>query len=572
MVALANLNLSLVHPSSKLDTRPQPQPQSQQDSPSFDSSMIALANINLSLIHPSSGSSLQPRQHLLSLESDTSSKRNARLAHVSPYANDRARARLPSLESDTSSKFHARSQPSARISPHIRNPSEVSAASFGYAQPNDHLSPIIDAPHTAMQANFPPPAFPVPAAPSPNHARNESMASIPSISSYGKVINPGVHNPFGYDYLLQHNSSYSMEMADTSAPMEGNSKSFGEQDKEKRRRKRMSTDSDKSSFYFRGNSMSRGHRRDDSIASFSANIPPISFHNTSFNRFHHKRSQSSESASSLAHAYGTYGANGGKAAWAMHRPDNSVDSILSDFSASRLGRPGIGDKMFDTAEQSYGAPLSAISASPSGSEMGRGDGLGARSSFDSILDDARSSFDSIFDRPANRASSVSSASIFGNDDPPPPGRKMLFPQAADQKFRPLSIISNTSHYSAPREDDTMVSMLGGEHVRRKSVGSSFEASPCFRAKRKHAVLQMRPGDTDDDADVDGSPNKARVVEKASVISKASVKFGAERMSRARRGRLERQSLEDSALSAEGEESTRACEFIVSACLLEIIAK
>ncbi|KAK6985215.1 hypothetical protein R3P38DRAFT_3450713 [Favolaschia claudopus] len=55
-------------------------------------------------------------------------------------------------------------------------------------------------------------------------------------------------------------------------------------------------------------------------------------------------------------------ANGGRAAWAKHRQKSLVDSRMSDVSVGRLGRPGVGEKMFMDVD--YAQPLTAISASP----------------------------------------------------------------------------------------------------------------------------------------------------------------------------------------------------------------
>jgi len=52
-----------------------------------------------------------------------------------------------------------------------------------------------------------------------------------------------------------------------------------------------------------------------------------------------------------------------------------------------------------------------------------------------------------------------------------------------------------------------------------------------------------------------SPAKSIVIAKPSIASVTSTKFGGERMIRARKGLLERQSLEDSCLIADGEELT-----------------
>ncbi len=97
-------------------------------------------------------------------------------------------------------------------------------------------------------------------------------------------------------------------------------------------------------------------------------------------------------------------------------------------------------------------------------------------------------------------------------------------------------------------------MLGGGHARRRSIGSIIEASPCVRIeKRKHANVQECKVYKNNQ-----SPNKARIVEKPSIASTSSFQFGGERMIRAQRGLLERQSLEDSCLIADGEDIS-GCE-------------
>lgn len=100
-------------------------------------------------------------------------------------------------------------------------------------------------------------------------------------------------------------------------------------------------------------------------------------------------------------------------------------------------------------------------------------------------------------------------------------------------------------------------MIGGGHVRRRSVGSVIEASPIVRAvghlgKRKNAAL----GSVKDGSD----KGHVRIIEKASIDSTSSSKFGGERMIRATKGLLERQSLEESCLIAEGEDLSASCEF------------
>ncbi|KAJ7784283.1 hypothetical protein B0H16DRAFT_1783285 [Mycena metata] len=90
----------------------------------------------------------------------------------------------------------------------------------------------------------------------------------------------------------------------------------------------------------------------------------------------------------------------------------------------------------------------------------------------------------------------------------PPNGHLLPPH----QFRPSSVLSvNSSIHSPMKEDDTMISMLGGGHVRRRSVGSMFDASLCVRVeKRKYVAYQ-----------------EAHFVTKTSIASTSSSKFGDE---------------------------------------------
>jgi serine/arginine repetitive matrix protein 2 len=99
-------------------------------------------------------------------------------------------------------------------------------------------------------------------------------------------------------------------------------------------------------------------------------------------------------------------------------------------------------------------------------------------------------------------------------------------------------------------------MIGGGHVRRRSVGSAIDASPCVRFgnKRKQPPSEAAQKENQEP----GHAVKARIVEKASIASTSSSKFGGERMIKARKGLLERQSLEESALMAEGEDKSISC--------------
>ncbi|KAF8483145.1 hypothetical protein JB92DRAFT_1651529 [Gautieria morchelliformis] len=428
-------------------------------------------------------------QPSLALESDTSSKRRARESHIPTHA----RASSDTSFSGMSSFGDVRTK-------------------FEFAQRPAHLEP-------AFQLSM-------------TYARRESLFSIASMSSYGQVINSGLKDPFLYGQdVVEGDGLRSIDEAMSSF-------------EENRRRNRFSTDSDASSFYFRAPAPAPRRKPEHGPKQFvvsptSANAPPVSLYNRSFV---HKRSDSAGSANSNPNAYGLHGTSGGRAAWVRHRQDPSIDSVLSDFSATRLGRPGIGDKMFESAPDH--GPLTSISASPPESVVGD---LVQRSSYDSILDeDRRSTVDSIFDN-TDQGSSMSSDSVFGYDTNEAV-RGNLFPPT---RFRPLSVMS-VGHRGTPREDDTMISMLGGGHVRRQSIGSSFEASPCVRVeKRKHSDFAHHV----DPYGYGDSPKKARLVRRESVASTTSSKskFGENRMTLAQQGLLHRTSLEDSCLSAAGEE-------------------
>ncbi|KAH7918158.1 hypothetical protein BV22DRAFT_1200072 [Leucogyrophana mollusca] len=204
-------------------------------------------------------------------------------------------------------------------------------------------------------------------------------------------------------------------------------------------------------------------------------------------------------------------------------------------------------------------PLTAISASPPESLAGsmRSERYANRMSYDSIMDNESGPYrygmveDSLFDKTGHRTSMSSDSAFFGNDSSDPRGNL-----EAPRQYRPLSSLSIPSVHSPLKEDDTMISMLGGGHVRRRSVGSMIEASPCVRVeKRKHIDGEPHfrlKGELDEPYD---SPNKARTLEaKPSIASTArSFMFGDERMIRAKHGLLERQSLENTALIAEGED-------------------
>lgn len=403
------------------------------------------------------------------------------------------------------------------------------------------------------------PAF-YPPEPVARHRINESMFSIASVSSYGDVLNNGVADPFDYGdvglpSLAERPSSEDMSCMSMSMSYTVDD-TFDFHD---RARKHRRIDSDASSFYYRPAALQarRSHRRNDSMAS---QHPPNSRYNRSFGVYNnsHRRDDSSMSMSSIAHSYAN-----GRAAWARgHQQDASIDSIASDMSHLRLGRPGVGDKMFSTAMNGPG--LTAISdMSPNGSseeDESVEDSGYYQPAYDSVIDRTSIGEDSLFDRTDMRLSGEEDS--FFNFNP------LNARQLRPPMYRPLSILSfGDRSVHPPREDDTMISVRaitsllviafsyklqmlgGGGRERRESIGSLVDKSPCYRVeKRKHSAF------------ANGQMNrKAHVATQPSIASTAdSMQFGEERMIKARHGDLARRSLEESCLIAEGEDTSFSC--------------
>ena len=119
-------------------------------------------------------------------------------------------------------------------------------------------------------------------------------------------------------------------------------------------------------------------------------------------------------------------------------------------------------------------------------------------------------------------------------------------------------------------------MLGGGHVRRRSIDSCIEGSPSApleKERKKHTalqhlarVLQFDKGHDELPASVPDRLSKFspdRMVQpRPSIASTSSYQFGSERMIKAGQGLLQRQSLEESALMAQGEELLASCTSLV----------
>ncbi|KAG6916979.1 hypothetical protein DXG01_004408 [Tephrocybe rancida] len=473
---------------------------------------------------------IPPPSHVRSLSNSSMMEEDdSVLQSILAHASDVPRPRVR-LNSDSS--YKRREHESAQFQ--YRHSRHSSGMSFAGMESFDEV-------RRGFEFSNEQPFYPPPAANNrrTTHRRQqESLFSISSVSSYGRAHDYGLPDPFDYGLPSLREQPSSEDMSSISMSMSVDD-TFSFLDHQPRRR----VASDASSFYYKA-PLTQSSTRGEPNMSVSSFAPPVSLYNRSFGA--HRRNDSSSSAQSVALSYAMHGANGGRAAWARHRPDSSVDSVNSDFSAKRLGRPGIGDKMFDKMFDSageHGLPLASISASPAVDHR-----YDNRSSFDfdSIMDHERRSSiveDSLFEKTGD-SSSVSSDSVFGcNDSRIPRSGLLQAPQ-----YRPLSVLSINAPNSPMREDDTMITMLGGGHVRRRSIDASPSARP---EKRKHSAIQPRGFNAHNE--YRESPSKARIVEKPSIASTSSFSFGGERMIKAKRGLLERQSLEDSCLIADGED-------------------
>jgi len=121
-------------------------------------------------------------------------------------------------------------------------------------------------------------------------------------------------------------------------------------------------------------------------------------------------------------------------------------------------------------------------------------------------------------------------------------------------------------------------MLGGGRVRRVSMGSLMQQSPCARVEKRggkkkrlampKAAILPKPEPVEPVEEVEPaeeeeiSPDKSIIIVKPSIASVNSTKFGGERMIKAKKGLLERQSLEESCLIADGEELASFGMFIL----------
>lgn len=287
------------------------------------------------------------------------------------------------------------------------------------------------------------PAFyPPPDMSSGQYNKHDSMFSIASISSYGSVIDSGDVDPFGYARNQSRPPSEDLSMSMTVDD------TFDFMHKGRRAR----VNSNASSIYVKPAAsmmgpIRRGYRARDSVISVTSGAPPVSMYNRRSHVYGARRPDSTGSISSMTYSYAMHGGTGGKANTSRcSRYDYSRDSIMSDYSPAPVARPGLGDKMLESAFD-HGMPLSSISASPSQSTDGRFD----FARYDSLVNSRRSGSqeDSLFD---NTGSSGTSDSAFFNDS------KHSNISRGAEGFRPVSVISLNSVHNPRRDDDTMISV------------------------------------------------------------------------------------------------------------------
>ncbi|KZT06716.1 uncharacterized protein LAESUDRAFT_149730 [Laetiporus sulphureus 93-53] len=203
------------------------------------------------------------------------------------------------------------------------------------------------------------------------------------------------------------------------------------------------------------------HQRSDSDAS-SVELRP-----THVGVVEPREDQPTASMGSVAHPDASHGAGDGRAAWASHSRQRSFDSPWSEISL-RPERPGLGDKMFNEEGR---MPLALPAASPRNVPS-------RRPSWDSSIEGGQPS---LHERPSGNRDSLTSASldsVFGS------GGTQQDRQLSIQQFRPVSVMSETSSHDSQDDDDTLITMLDGSRVRRRSIHSTLDASPCATLRTK----------------------------------------------------------------------------------------
>lgn len=283
-----------------------------------------------------------------------------------------------------------------------------------------------------------------------HHQRDQSGLSIASMSSVGSVIETGIAG----DYTNYFEVNFANHLANQASSHSRNQSAH-------------STVSRRGS----RDSFARHHRRNSSIISVeSINEelpavlrgvgPPVSLHNARRASYisRHRRGESGESF--------------GRSDWAAHRRNTSTESTSSNISLARLGRPGLGERMF---QLDGGVQLTSITGSPADAEapspelspapVRSSSNVAKKWSYNSVLDGDTSAvtYNSLFDM-SNRtltdslfdSSSPKADSIFGGG-----------PIQMESKFtlrgaRPDSVASTATTTRANEDQDTFRAYGGCE--------------------------------------------------------------------------------------------------------------
>jgi hypothetical protein len=196
-----------------------------------------------------------------------------------------------------------------------------------------------------------PPVLPLP--PVPTHQRNTSTASFASMSSMGDVLDSA---ETAREYTNYFDVNFGQHLANADQPQEPSSGVHS---------RNASADLNVRA------PTRRHHRRNSSIVSTEslgieqlAQGPP----NARFNK--HRSGYISRHR-----VNGSYEGSWGRSDWAAHKRNTSSDSTASNASLARIGRPGLGERMF----MDNGIVLSSIEGSPA-------DMHARQQSVDSIVD------------------------------------------------------------------------------------------------------------------------------------------------------------------------------------------
>ena len=96
-------------------------------------------------------------------------------------------------------------------------------------------------------------------------------------------------------------------------------------------------------------------------------------------------------------------------------------------------------------------------------------------------------------------------------------------------------------------------MFDGDHVRRQSIGSTINASPCVRVGKRRPPTVLHSAVSANSASLPPAVKPHAAEEKPSIASTSSIHSGGELLIKARHGLLEQQGLEESAPNASKED-------------------